>query len=243
MCIYIYGFSWYFHGKQKKFHMNFNDPGIEQVCITTVQFGNYVQTLCSSLFDGAASFSKPKWAVYRTIASEKNIQSAGVTTVFEKKQKLKFHTDTPQLPKGGNKSVFGYSPHCDYMSVFLFTRWKTDYLKSLHCPIWACACGHVLYLRIYVPYACISSWCAMKTLHISQERSCLRVYIHMNSWPFFLLFIWCSLSSCSAHWSKAGNKHSTAWNSPTTRIQRTEVANLEGFLKTHCGSILHSVNH
>lgn len=127
--------------------------------------------------------------------------------------------------------------------VFLFTRWKTDYLKSLHCPIWACACGHVLYLRIYVPYACISSWCAMKTLHISQERSCLRVYIHMNSWPFFLLFIWCSLSSCSAHWSKAGNKHSTAWNSPTTRIQRTEVANLEGFLKTHCGSILHSVNH
>ena len=52
------------------------------------------------------------------LRAKKNIQSAGVTTVFEKKQKLKLHTDTPQLPKRGNKSVFGYSPHCDYMSGF-----------------------------------------------------------------------------------------------------------------------------
>lgn len=87
MCIYIYGFSWYFHGKQKKFHMNFNDPGIEQVCITTVQFGNYVQTLCSSLFDGAASFSKPKWAVYRTIASEKKHPICRCDNGFRKKNR------------------------------------------------------------------------------------------------------------------------------------------------------------
>lgn len=87
MCIYINGFSWYFHGKQKKFHMNFNDPGIEQVCITTVQFGNYMQTLCSSLFDGAASFSKPKWAVYRTIASEKKHPICRCDNGFRKKNR------------------------------------------------------------------------------------------------------------------------------------------------------------
>lgn len=81
--------------------MNFNDPGIEQVCITTVQFGNYMQTLCSSLFDGAASFSKPKWAVYRTIASEKNIQSAGVTTVFEKKTEVEIPHRHTSTSKGG----------------------------------------------------------------------------------------------------------------------------------------------
>lgn len=214
MCIYINGFSWYFHGKQKKFHMNFNDPGIEQVCITTVQFGNYMQTLCSSLFDGAASFSKPKWAVYRTIASEKNIQSAGVTTVFEKKQKLKFHTDTPQLPKGGNKSVFGYSPHCDYMSVFYSPDGKPTIWNLCIAPF-----GHVLagmyciYVYMYRMHVFLRD--VQWKLYISVKKGLVYVFIYI--WIPDLSF-YCSYGALCHHVLRIEVKLATSIPLPGTAL-------------------------